>query len=54
MIAGGYTTEKIIEAYPELTKEAIKAAEAYATRMGEGGYARGWTGESLWQRDRSV
>ncbi|MCC6365778.1 MAG: DUF433 domain-containing protein [Bryobacterales bacterium] len=33
MVAGGYTTEKIIESYPELTREDIAAALEYAARV---------------------
>ena len=33
MIAGGYTAEKIIENYPELTLDDIAAALAYAARV---------------------
>ncbi|MDH5721644.1 MAG: DUF433 domain-containing protein [Spirochaetia bacterium] len=33
MIAGGYTIEKIIEAYPELQKEDIIAALEYASEV---------------------
>ena len=33
MIAGGYHVEKILEAYPELTKEDISAALDYATQV---------------------
>lgn len=30
MMAGGYTVDRIVEAYPELTSEAIQAALEYA------------------------
>jgi uncharacterized protein (DUF433 family) len=33
MIAGGYSTERIIESYPELTREDIAAALEYAARV---------------------
>ena len=33
MMAGGYHVEKILEAYPELTKEDISAALDYATQV---------------------
>jgi uncharacterized protein (DUF433 family) len=33
MLAGGYTIEKIISAYPELTKEDIIAAINYAMQV---------------------
>jgi uncharacterized protein (DUF433 family) len=33
MIAGGYTTERIIESYPELTREDVAAALEYAARV---------------------
>jgi len=33
MVAGGYTTETIIESYPELTREDIAAALEYAARI---------------------
>jgi uncharacterized protein (DUF433 family) len=33
MMAGGYTIEKIIEAYPELTVEAVRAALEYASMI---------------------
>ena len=33
MIAGGYTTEKVLEAYPELTREDVTAALDYASRV---------------------
>ena len=32
MIAGGYSIEKILEAYPELTRESVTAALEYAAR----------------------
>lgn len=42
MMAGGYTTEKIIAAYPELTQEMIQAALEYTEAMiGERLYSRG-------------
>lgn len=33
MIAGGYTIEQVIEAYPELTKKSISAALDYAASV---------------------
>jgi uncharacterized protein (DUF433 family) len=30
MFAGGYTTERILEAYPELSREDVQAALEYA------------------------
>jgi uncharacterized protein (DUF433 family) len=33
MVAGGYTTEKILESYPELAAEDITAALEYAARV---------------------
>jgi len=33
MMAGGYTTEKILAAYPELTQEMIQAALEYAAAV---------------------
>ena len=33
MIAGGYTVERILQAYPELTKEDVSAALEYASRV---------------------
>jgi uncharacterized protein (DUF433 family) len=33
MMAGGYTLEKIIAAYPELSKEMIEAALEYAAKV---------------------
>jgi len=33
MIAGGYTIDRILEAYPELKKEDIVEALDYATRV---------------------
>lgn len=33
MVAGGYTVDKILEAYPELTAEDIAAALEYAARV---------------------
>ena len=33
MIAGGYTIEKILEAYPELTRDDITAALDYAHQV---------------------
>ncbi|MGH7975177.1 MAG: DUF433 domain-containing protein [Limisphaerales bacterium] len=32
MIAGGYTVERVVQAYPELTKEDVSAALEYAAR----------------------
>lgn len=31
MIAGGYTVERILESYPELVREDVQAALAYAS-----------------------
>ncbi len=33
MIAGGYSLERIVEAYPELTREDVVAALEYATEV---------------------
>jgi len=33
MMAGGYTVEKIVEAYPELTPEMVCAAIEYAAQV---------------------
>ncbi len=33
MLAGGYTVERIVEAYPELTPEQVSAAIDYAARV---------------------
>jgi uncharacterized protein (DUF433 family) len=33
MIAGGYTIEKVLEAYPELTRDDITEALDYASRV---------------------
>jgi uncharacterized protein (DUF433 family) len=33
MLAGGYTADKILSAYPELVKEDIAAALEYASRV---------------------
>ena len=33
MIAGGYTIEKVLEAYPELTREDVIAALDYASQV---------------------
>jgi len=33
MVAGGYTVERIVDAYPELTREMIAAALAYAAAV---------------------
>ena len=33
MIAGGYTIEKVLEAYPELTREDVVAALDYASQI---------------------
>ena len=30
MVAGGYTVDRILEAYPELTREMVQAALEYA------------------------
>ncbi len=32
-LAAGLTTEEVIKSYPSLTKEAIKAAIAYASQL---------------------
>lgn len=33
MIAGGYTIDRVLEAYPELAKEDVSAALDYATQV---------------------
>lgn len=33
MIAGGYTIERVLAAYPELTREDVEAALEYASRV---------------------
>jgi uncharacterized protein (DUF433 family) len=33
MIAGGYTVDRILEAYPELTREMVQAALEYAAAV---------------------
>ncbi len=33
MIAGGYTMERILESYPELTREDVQAALEYAANV---------------------
>ena len=33
MVAGGYTIERILEAYPELTREDVVGALDYASRV---------------------
>ncbi len=33
MMAGGYTVEKILQAYPELTQEMVLAALEYAAQV---------------------
>ncbi len=33
MIAGGYTVERIVDAYPELTAEMVQAALEYAATV---------------------
>jgi len=33
MIAGGYTIQKVLEAYPELTREDVLAALEYASQV---------------------
>jgi uncharacterized protein (DUF433 family) len=33
MVAGGYTTDRIIEGYPELSREDVAAALEYAARV---------------------
>lgn len=33
MVAGGYTTERILDSYPELTREDVAAALEYAARV---------------------
>lgn len=36
LLAGGYTVRQILEYYPELTEEDVKAAVAYAARVVDG------------------
>jgi uncharacterized protein (DUF433 family) len=36
MFAGGYTTERILEAYPELTREDVQVALEYAREVVDG------------------
>ena len=33
MVAGGYTVDRILQAYPELTKEDVSAALEYAAEV---------------------
>jgi uncharacterized protein (DUF433 family) len=33
MVAGGYTVDRIIEAYPELNRQAVQAALEYAATV---------------------
>jgi uncharacterized protein (DUF433 family) len=33
MVAGGYTAERIVQAYPELAREDVSAALEYAAEM---------------------
>ena len=33
MIAGGYSLDKVVEAYPELTQEDVSAALDYASQV---------------------
>jgi uncharacterized protein (DUF433 family) len=33
MFAGGYTVDRIVQAYPELTREDVEAAMEYAARV---------------------
>jgi uncharacterized protein (DUF433 family) len=33
MVAGGYTLERIVEAYPDLTREDVSAALDYASQV---------------------
>ncbi len=33
MVAGGYTVERILTAYPDLTREDVNAALEYAARV---------------------
>ncbi len=33
MIAGGYTVEQVLEAYPDLTREDVNAALEYAAKV---------------------
>jgi uncharacterized protein (DUF433 family) len=33
MVAGGYTLERILDAYPELTRDDVAAALDYAARV---------------------
>ncbi|HUX88147.1 MAG TPA: DUF433 domain-containing protein [Chloroflexota bacterium] len=36
MLAGGYTIDRIVEAYPELTREDVEAALDYAREVVDG------------------
>ncbi len=40
MLAGGYSVERVVEAYPELEREDVLAAIAYASRLVEDEGAR--------------
>lgn len=33
MVAGGYTTERVLESYPELTRDDVVSALEYAARV---------------------
>lgn len=33
MVAGGYTTERVLESYPELTRDDVVAVLEYAARV---------------------
>jgi uncharacterized protein (DUF433 family) len=33
MMAGGYTVDRVVQAYPEISKEDVSAALEYAARM---------------------
>ena len=33
MVAGGYTVERVLQAYPELAREDVEAALEYAARV---------------------
>ena len=33
MVAGGYTVDQVLDAYPELTREMVQAALAYAAAV---------------------
>ncbi len=43
MVAGGYSVDRVVEAYPELVREDVSAALEYASRVidEEKGIARG-------------